>query len=131
MSDNTELSTVTVMPASSSGVDEANCSVSKTLAWLTKSGIRTTLLRVRPAYQRKLRYDESHMVRNRIRYFSLPGKAWRPISGAFLFARIVGQLREFHRTERIDLLHAHGLLPCGHAAMLLSKELRIPYVVSL
>jgi glycosyltransferase involved in cell wall biosynthesis len=119
-------------PANPSGSEEAGiCSVSETLDWLTKSGIRTTLLGVRPMYQRELRKDDFAMLRDRIRYFSVPGKAWRPISGAFLFARIVGQLREFHRVRRIDLLHAHGLLPCGHAAMLLCKELSIPYIVSV
>jgi glycosyltransferase involved in cell wall biosynthesis len=132
MSHNVELSTVTLMPANPSGSDEATfCSVSETLDWLTKSGIRTTLLGVRPMYQRKFWNDDLTMLRHRIRYFSVPGKVWRPISGAFLFARIVGQLREFHRVRRIDLLHAHGLLPCGHAAMLLSKELSIPYIVSV
>jgi len=29
------------------------------------------------------------------------------------------------------LIHAHGPLPCGHAAMLLSAELGVPYVVSV
>ena len=132
MSHNVELSTVTLMPANPTGSDEADfCSVSETLDWLTKSGIRTTLLGVRPMYQQKSPNDDLTILRKRVHYFSLPGKAWRPISGAFLFARIVGQLREFQRTERIDVLHAHGLLPCGHAAMLLSKELSIPYVVSV
>ena len=33
--------------------------------------------------------------------------------------------------SKIDLIHAHGPLPCGHAAMLLSAELGLPYVVSV
>jgi hypothetical protein len=63
---------------------------------------------------------------------SLCPEAWAlQIEGAFLFARTVGRLRELHRAERVDLLHAHGSLPCGHAAMLLSRELNIPYVVTV
>ena len=89
------------------------------------------MLAVRPVYRPKPRSSGSVAVAERIRYFSVPGRRWLPISGAFLFARIVGQLRELHRTQRVDLLHAHGLLPCGHAAMLLSRELGIPYVVSV
>jgi teichuronic acid biosynthesis glycosyltransferase TuaC len=132
MSDNMALHAVTLMPANPSWTDEAECApLSETLDWFVKSGIRTTLLRVRPMYQRKLRNDDLTMLPTRIRYFSLPSKAWRPISGAFLFARIVGQLRELHRKQPIDLVHAHNLLPCGHAAMLLSKELSIPYIVSV
>ncbi len=49
----------------------------------------------------------------------------------FLFARIVSQVRKLHASQNIDLIHAHGPLPCGHAAMLLSAELNIPYVVSV
>jgi len=54
-----------------------------------------------------------------------------PTAGAFVFARIVGRLRELHQAQPIDLIHAHGPLPCGHAAMLLSGELNIPFVISV
>lgn len=37
-------------------------------------------------------------------------------------SRIVGQLKELNRDARIDLLHAHLLLPCGHALMLLAER---------
>jgi glycosyltransferase involved in cell wall biosynthesis len=66
-----------------------------------------------------------------LRYFSLPGGFGLPTAGAFLFARVVGSVRELQRAGRIDLIHAHGPLPCGHAAMLLSAELGVPYVVSV
>ena len=36
-----------------------------------------------------------------------------------------------HRSQRIDLIHAHAALPCGHAASLLSRELKIPFVVTV
>ena len=37
-------------------------------------------------------------------------------------SRIVGQLKELNRNARIDLFHPHGLLPCGHALMLLDER---------
>jgi len=37
-------------------------------------------------------------------------------------ARIIGQLRELNRRQGVNLLHAHGLLPCGHALMLLDQR---------
>jgi hypothetical protein len=43
----------------------------------------------------------------------------------------VGKARELHNSKHIDLIHAHAPLPCGHAAMLLSAELGVPYVVSV
>jgi glycosyltransferase involved in cell wall biosynthesis len=61
----------------------------------------------------------------------LPGGIGLSSAGAFLYARIVGRVRELNRTQRIDLIHAHAPLPCGHAAMLLSGELNVPYVVSV
>jgi len=61
----------------------------------------------------------------------LPGGIGLHTAGAFLFARIVGRVRELQHSQRIDLIHAHAPLPCGHAAMLLSAELGVPYVVSV
>ena len=111
--------------------DAEGFSVSVPLDWLVKSGVRNTILAARPMYRHKPQNGSSGLPAEWIRYFSLPGALGAPIAGAFLFARIIGQLGELHRTERVDLLHAHGPLPCGHAAMLLSRELNIPYVVTV
>ncbi len=64
-------------------------------------------------------------------YISFPRGIGLPTAGAFVFARVVGRARELQKMKGVDLIHAHGPLPCGHAAMLLSKELGIPYVVSV
>jgi glycosyltransferase involved in cell wall biosynthesis len=48
-----------------------------------------------------------------------------------LFASVVGAIRKLHHRRPIDLIHAHGALPCGHAASLLSREFGIPYVVTV
>jgi glycosyltransferase involved in cell wall biosynthesis len=86
---------------------------------------------VKSHYGRKPRAGASGGLRKQLRYFSPSGRVWLPIAGAFLFARIIGELRELHRTEHVDLIHAHGPLPSGHAAMLAGKELNIPYIVSI
>jgi teichuronic acid biosynthesis glycosyltransferase TuaC len=65
------------------------------------------------------------------RYFALPGGFGLPSAGNFVFAHIVSKVREIHSSQQINLIHAHGPLPCGHAAMLLGAELSIPYVVSV
>jgi teichuronic acid biosynthesis glycosyltransferase TuaC len=122
----------TLTPFCPSATDDAEgWSVSEPLDWLAKSGVRNTVLAARPMYRPKARSGNSGVPGRWIRYLSFPGSWGAPIAGAFLFARIVGQLRELHRREHVDLLHAHGQLPCGHAAMLLSKELNIPYVVTV
>jgi glycosyltransferase involved in cell wall biosynthesis len=112
--------------------DVANgCFVSEPLDWLAKAGVRNTVFAVQPVYRGGLRASPSSVPAHRLRYFSLPGGFGLPSAGAFLFARIVSRLRELHRRQPIDLIHAHAPLPCGHAAMLLSRELNIPYVVSV
>ena len=111
--------------------DAGGCFVSEPLDWLAKFGVTNTVLAAQPFYRGKLRARPSGVPAKWIRYFSLPGGLGLPTAGAFLFARIVGLVRELQRSQRVDLVHAHAPLPCGHAAMLLSSELGIPYVVSV
>lgn len=111
--------------------DGAGCFVAEPLDALAQAGVVNTVFAVRPLYRGKLRARESGVPAQWLRYLSLPGGFGLPTAGAFVFARIVGQVRELQGARRIDLVHAHGPLPCGHAAMLLSKELGVPYVVSV
>ena len=111
--------------------DASGCFVAEPLDWLTKIGIRNTVIAVQPIYRGSFQGSGSHVPAQWLRYFSLPGNFGLPTAGAFLFARMVSRLRELHREQRIDLIHAHGPLPCGHAAMLLNEELGIPFVVSV
>ena len=111
--------------------DGAGCFVAEPLDALAQAGVVNTVFAVRPLYRGKLRARESGVPAQWLRYLSLPGGFGLPTAGAFVFARIVGQVRELQSAQRIDLIHAHGPLPCGHAAMLLSKELGVPYVVSV
>ncbi len=107
------------------------CFVSEPLDWLARAGVRSTVLAVHPLYRGSLRINNSPVPAEWIRYFALPGGFGLPTAGAFVFSRIIGRVRELQRSQGIDLIHAHGPLPCGHAAMLLSAELRLPYVVSV
>jgi teichuronic acid biosynthesis glycosyltransferase TuaC len=107
------------------------CFVSEPLDWLAKAGVRSTVLAVHPLYRARLRTVNPTVAAEWLRYFALPGGFGLPTAGAFVFARIVGRVRELQRSQGIDLIHAHGPLPCGHAAMLLGGELGLPYVVSV
>src|SRR5579864_1273672 len=104
--------------------------VSEPLAWLGKMGVRNTVFAVQPLYRGKSHAKDSAVSADWLRHFALPGACGIPIAGVFVVARIVGRVRVLHGLEPIDLIHAHASLPCGHAAMLLSQELGIPYVVS-
>jgi teichuronic acid biosynthesis glycosyltransferase TuaC len=107
------------------------CFISEPLDWLARGGVQNTVFAVQPFYRTRLRASDLAPPAEWLRYFSVPGGFGLPTAGAFLFARIVGRVRELHHSRGIDLIHAHAPLPCGHAAMLLSAELGLPYVVSV
>jgi glycosyltransferase involved in cell wall biosynthesis len=115
----------------SEGDDADGCFVAEPLRWLSKHDIRSTVFAVRPFYRTRNHAGTSSAHARWLRYLALPGKFGLPTAGAFVFARAVGQIRDLHTRHPIDLIHAHSALPCGHAAMLLNKELGIPYVVSV
>ena len=126
------LHVLTLTPFYPSANDDAGgCFVAEPIDALANAGIVNSVFAVQPVYRRKLVARASEIPMQWLRYFSLPGGIGLPTAGAFLFARIVGKVREMKRSQRIDLVHAHGPLPCGHAAMLLSAELGVPYVVSV
>ncbi len=123
---------LTLTPFYPNSRDATNgCFISEPLDWLTKIGVRNTVFAVQPFYRAGLRASNLAPKAEWLRYFSFPGGFGLPTAGAFLFSHIIGRARELHRLQRIDLIHAHAPLPCGHAAMLLSAELGIPYVVSV
>jgi len=111
--------------------DAGGCFVAEPLGWLAKIGVQNTVFAVQPAYRGTVQAAKRGVPARWLRYFALPGGFGLPTAGAFVFARIVAALRELNSRQRIDLIHAHGALPCGHAAMLLSQELKIPFVVSV
>ncbi|HEV2397059.1 MAG TPA: glycosyltransferase [Candidatus Sulfotelmatobacter sp.] len=111
--------------------DGAGCFVYDPLSWLARLGIRHTVFAIQPFYRGKARSEALQIPARWFRYFSLPRGVGLPTAGVFAFAQIVGQVRSLHEHQPIDIIHAHGALPCGHAAMLLSRELQIPFVVSV
>jgi len=111
--------------------DSAGCFVFEPLLGLQKIGIRHSVYAIQPFYRGQLKSGNVQVPAEWFRYFSLPSGMGLPTAGAFAFARIVGEVRSLHRQQPIHLVHAHGALPCGHAAMLLGGELGIPFVVSV
>ena len=126
------LRVLTLTPFYPSAADEAGgCFVAEPLQALATTEVQSTVFAVQPFYRGRLVARSSDVQARGMRYFSLPGGFGLPIAGAFLFARIVSQVRDLQQAGAIDLIHAHGPLPCGHAAMLLNAELKVPYVVSV
>jgi len=128
----TALHVLTITPFyPNEGDDASGCFIAEPLDALAKIGIANTVFAVQPFYRRKSRPRSSGQTAQWFRYFSLPGGFGLPTAGAFLFARVVPVIRELQRSHPIHVIHAHAPLPCGHAAMLLASELRLPYIVTV
>jgi len=123
---------LTLTPFYPSRTDDAvGCFVAEPLACLAKLGMVSTVLVAKPWYRGKEKNNAVAPAADWVRYLAAPGGRGLASAGAFLFSRVLGRVRELHRARTIDLIHAHAPLPCGHAALLLSKELNVPYVVSV
>jgi glycosyltransferase involved in cell wall biosynthesis len=111
--------------------DAQGCFVAEPLRWVEQVGVVNTVIAVRPFYHRRGRASMTAVPAAWSHFFSLPGGVGLPTAGAFLHAKLLAQVRALHRSKPIDVIHAHAPLPCGHAAALLSRELDIPFVVTV
>jgi glycosyltransferase involved in cell wall biosynthesis len=111
--------------------DARGCFVAEPLPWLEQLGVANSVIGVQPFYRGRTRPNNSGVPARWYRFFALPGVFGLPTSGAFLFARVLDEIRRLHEVNPIHVIHAHAPLPCGHAAMLLSRELHIPFVVTV
>ena len=126
------LRVLTLTPFYPSANDDATgCFVAEPLRALSNLGIASAVVAVQPFYRGQLQAAQDSFPSEWMRYLSLPGGIGLPTAGASVFARVVGKVRHLQQTTGIDLIHAHGALPCGHAAMLLNAELGLPYVVTV
>ncbi len=113
------------------GDDAQGCFVAEPLAELARLGVANIVREVQPFYRGGTLVSDSAVPARRVRFFSLPGGWGLSSSGAFLFARLLPELRRLHGSHPVQVIHAHSALPCGHAATLLSRELKIPFVVTV
>jgi teichuronic acid biosynthesis glycosyltransferase TuaC len=111
--------------------ESSGCFVAEPLHELAKVGLKSTVFAVEPFYRPRPRKLTSAPDAEWYRYAALPGGVGLASSGAGLFARLRAPASELHAQSPIDVIHAHGALPCGHAAMLLDRHLKIPFVVTV
>jgi teichuronic acid biosynthesis glycosyltransferase TuaC len=129
---NRPLHVLTLTPFYPTLQDEAQgCFVAEVLPAIEQQGIVNTVLAVQPFYRARSRASHLALSAHWSRFPSLPGGFGLPSSGAFLFATILRKVRQIHRLNPVDVIHAHAALPCGHAAVLLERELGIAFVVTV
>jgi len=111
--------------------DAAGCFVAEPLRELADFGVNSCVVAVHPMHRNSAGSNAIAPIASRIGYLSIPGGIGLASAGAFLYASLISRVRNLHRSQPIDLIHAHAALPCGHAAVLLSRELEIPCVVTV
>ena len=111
--------------------ESGGCFISEPLAELIGTGLQSTVFAVDPLYREEPRATSNAPTASWYRYPSLPGGLGLASAGIGLYWRVRDDVTALHRESQIDLIHAHGALPCGHAASLLSRALQIPYVVTV
>jgi glycosyltransferase involved in cell wall biosynthesis len=107
------------------------CFIAEPLGELIGAGLQSTVFAVDPVYREESRAISNTPAASWYRYPSLPGGLGLASAGIGLYWRLRDDVTALHRESRIDLIHAHATLPCGHAASLLSRDLKIPYIVTV
>lgn len=106
------------------------CFVKEPLDALAGYGITSSVIAVSPIYNER-QHSNATALAEWVRYPQIPGTIGLSSAGRFLHARLHRRVEQLHGERPIDVIHAHAALPCGHAASLLVRRLKIPYIVTV
>ncbi|MGA9355817.1 MAG: glycosyltransferase [Terriglobales bacterium] len=106
------------------------CFVKEPLDALAAHGITSSVIAVSPVYSPR-QHSSPAATAEWVRYPQIPGTIGLSSAGRFLHARLARKVQQLHSKRPIDVIHTHAALPCGHAASLLARRLKIPYVVTV
>lgn len=125
------LHVLTLTPFFPSDQNEVSgCFIAEPIDEFKQFGVDSSVIAVSPIYRPRKRPNTSAAA-EWLRYLQIPGNLGLSSAGKLLYFRLLGRVRKLHSVNRIDVIHAHAALPCGHAAALLSQRLNIPFVVSV
>jgi glycosyltransferase involved in cell wall biosynthesis len=111
--------------------DAKGCFIAEPLRAMQSVEVNSCVVAVQPLHRRRAASNAMAPVATWVRYPSVPGGIGLASAGSFLYASLISNVSKLHRSRRIDLIHAHAALPSGHAAVLLSRELKIPCIVTV
>jgi teichuronic acid biosynthesis glycosyltransferase TuaC len=111
--------------------DALGCFIAEPLRALEEFGVNSYVVAAQPLYRCGAESKAITPVAAWIRYPSIPGGIGLASAGVFLYASLISKVRKVQQSQPIDVIHAHAALPCGHAAVLLSRELKIPCVITV
>jgi glycosyltransferase involved in cell wall biosynthesis len=126
------LHVLTVTPFYPTARDGASgCFVAEPIAEMSGMGIRCSVMAVEALYRAAPEKNAAAPPASWYRYPCLPGGIGLASAGQGLYLRLRGPVGELHGRSPIDVIHAHGALPCGQAALRLSHRFKIPFVVTV
>jgi hypothetical protein len=111
--------------------DASGCFIAESVSELERQGMKSSVIAVRPLHRSLPGHNANVPAATWKKYVCLPGNPGLSSAGRFLHSALKSQVRQLHAQHPISLIHAHGGLPCGQAAMLLAKDLGIPFVVTV
>jgi teichuronic acid biosynthesis glycosyltransferase TuaC len=111
--------------------DVSGCFIAESVGELQRQGIESSVVAVRPIYHSHPGADAKAPPAIWKKYFCFPGNPGLSSAGRFLHAALKSYVRQLHARQPVSLIHAHAALPCGQAAMLLARDLGIPFVVTV
>ncbi len=125
------LHVLTLTPFFPSDQNEVSgCFIAEPIEQLKQFGVDSSVIAVSPIYYPR-KQPSSSAAAEWVRYPQVPGNLGLSSAGKLLYARLLGRIRKLHSVKPIDVIHAHAALPCGHTAALLSRRLKIPFVVTI
>src|SRR5229473_6011332 len=111
--------------------DASGCFIAESVGELQRQGIESSVIAVHAMHRSRPGPAPNAPAAVRRQYFSIPGNPGLSSAGRFLHAALRSQVRKLHGQRPISVIHAHAALPCGQAAMLLARDLGIPFVVTV
>jgi teichuronic acid biosynthesis glycosyltransferase TuaC len=111
--------------------DASGCFIAESVGELQRQGIESSVIAVHPMHHPDHGSDPKAPPAMWKKYFCLPGNPGLSTAGRSLRAALKSHVRHLHAQRPISLIHAHAALPCGQAAMLLARDLGIPFVVTV
>jgi teichuronic acid biosynthesis glycosyltransferase TuaC len=109
--------------------DASGSFVAECIRAVQNCGVKSSVIAVHPMYHAHPGRDPKAPPATWKKYFCLPGNSGLSSAGRFLHAALKSHMRQVQ--QPVNLIHAHAALPCGQAAMLLAKDLGIPFVVTV
>jgi teichuronic acid biosynthesis glycosyltransferase TuaC len=123
---------LTLTPFYPTAADDASgCFIAESVGELQRQGIESSVIAVHSMHHSHSGPDPKAPPATWKKYFCLPGNPGLSSAGQFLHAAMKFHVRQLHARHPISLIHAHAALPCGQAAMLLARDLSIPFVVTV